>query len=222
MGDARPSRPGPPHRRRLLYDHRQEGPRRTLGTRRPCPQGSNVRWPQSEQLGNSLYDSAVFSRIAFTSIWHMCHAAMPGLPLGKGQRLPGALNHPFPRRRLPLLHLATGYHLTMVRQLEAVYEGGVLRPLEPLDLQESQLVRLTVDDRASAPAPARDQRREEQDWLAQHASAYAGQWVALQGATLVAHGPEGKAVWASAQQEGVAQPLLVHLPDAQESPFAGW
>ena len=34
----------------------------------------------------------------------------------------------------------------MVRQLEAVFEHGVLRPLEPLSLGESQRVRLTLDD----------------------------------------------------------------------------
>ena len=35
----------------------------------------------------------------------------------------------------------------MVRQLDAVYEHGVLRPLEPLALPEHQRVRLTLDDR---------------------------------------------------------------------------
>lgn len=32
----------------------------------------------------------------------------------------------------------------MVQQVEAVYENGVLRPLEPLDLLDSQRVRITV------------------------------------------------------------------------------
>lgn len=34
----------------------------------------------------------------------------------------------------------------MTRSLSAVYENGVLRPLEPLDLQESQRVSITVSD----------------------------------------------------------------------------
>jgi len=42
----------------------------------------------------------------------------------------------------------------MVKTLSAVYENGVLRPLESLPLQEHQLVRVTVsdasDDRADA------------------------------------------------------------------------
>ena len=34
----------------------------------------------------------------------------------------------------------------MTRTLSAVFENGVLRPLEPLDLQESQRVSITVFD----------------------------------------------------------------------------
>ncbi len=34
----------------------------------------------------------------------------------------------------------------MTRTLQAVYEGGVLRPLEPLDLPEQQLVNVTITD----------------------------------------------------------------------------
>jgi predicted DNA-binding antitoxin AbrB/MazE fold protein len=38
----------------------------------------------------------------------------------------------------------------MVRYVEAIYEHGVLRPLEPLSLTESQRVRLTISDVARA------------------------------------------------------------------------
>jgi predicted DNA-binding antitoxin AbrB/MazE fold protein len=34
----------------------------------------------------------------------------------------------------------------MIRNVEAVYEHGVLRPLEPLSLAESQRVKLTISD----------------------------------------------------------------------------
>ncbi len=36
----------------------------------------------------------------------------------------------------------------MTRKLQAVYEEGVLRPLEPLDLREQQLVNVTITDEA--------------------------------------------------------------------------
>ena len=38
----------------------------------------------------------------------------------------------------------------MVRSVEAIYEHGVLRPLEPLPLTESQRVKLTISDLPSA------------------------------------------------------------------------
>jgi predicted DNA-binding antitoxin AbrB/MazE fold protein len=37
----------------------------------------------------------------------------------------------------------------MIRVVEAVYEHGVLRPLEPLTLAESQHVKLTISDAGS-------------------------------------------------------------------------
>jgi predicted DNA-binding antitoxin AbrB/MazE fold protein len=38
----------------------------------------------------------------------------------------------------------------MMRDIEAIYEHGVLRPLEPLSLSESQRVRLTISDGATS------------------------------------------------------------------------
>jgi predicted DNA-binding antitoxin AbrB/MazE fold protein len=46
----------------------------------------------------------------------------------------------------------------MTRQVEAVYEHGVLRPLEPLTLVESQRVKLTISD-ASTGSYSRDMER---------------------------------------------------------------
>jgi hypothetical protein len=49
----------------------------------------------------------------------------------------------------------------MRRDLEAIYENGVLRPLEPLDLAEHARVRLTLDS--------------EDDWLDRDAIIWASQ-----------------------------------------------
>jgi predicted DNA-binding antitoxin AbrB/MazE fold protein len=49
----------------------------------------------------------------------------------------------------------------MVQQVEAVYENGVLRPLEPLDLPDSQRVRITVAT-PDAGRSTRDMRLLEQ------------------------------------------------------------
>ena len=112
----------------------------------------------------------------------------------------------------------------MVRQLEAVYEHGILRPLEPLSLGESQRVRLTLDDQP-LPVPVTipgNDRSEEMRWIAQESGPYAGQWVALSGSRLVAHGTSLASVSAAARAAGVDRPLLTHLAPEPELPFGGW
>lgn len=115
----------------------------------------------------------------------------------------------------------------MVRELEAVYEHGVLRPLEPLALPEHQQVRLKLEDQAApqngvATAAAVNERHEEFRWLAEKSGPYAGQWVALDGSRLVAHGDALATVSEAARAAGVDRPLLTHLPPEGELPFGGW
>jgi predicted DNA-binding antitoxin AbrB/MazE fold protein len=45
----------------------------------------------------------------------------------------------------------------MTTQLQAVYENGVLRPLQPLDIAERQCVTITVTDEAADTAALMDQ-----------------------------------------------------------------
>ena len=113
----------------------------------------------------------------------------------------------------------------MVRQLDAVYEQGVLRPLEPLALPEHHRVRLTLEDQAgpqNGATPLINERREEFLWLANESGPYANQWVALDGSRLIAHGAELATVSAAARAAGVNRPLLTHLPPEGELPFGGW
>jgi predicted DNA-binding antitoxin AbrB/MazE fold protein len=118
----------------------------------------------------------------------------------------------------------------MVKQLEAVYEQGVLRPLEPLALPEHHRVRLTLEGEdlpengniSTRERAAANERREEFLWLANESGPYAGQWVALDGSRLVANGAKLAPVSAAARAAGVERPLLVHLPPEGELPFGGW
>lgn len=113
----------------------------------------------------------------------------------------------------------------MAKHLEAVYEHGVLRPLEPLQLAEHQRVRLTVDERLAPltwqPLEPMNERRAEMNWLAKESAAYAGQWVALDGACLVAHGTKLAEVSDAARAAGVDEPLFAHVP-FDDLPFGGW
>jgi predicted DNA-binding antitoxin AbrB/MazE fold protein len=113
----------------------------------------------------------------------------------------------------------------MPRQLEAVYEHGVLRPLEPLSLREQQRVHLTIDERprlsweSSEPI---NERREELRWLATEAGPYAGEWVALDGPRLVAHCAKLADVSAAAAAAGIGEPFFARVPREKDVPFGGW
>jgi predicted DNA-binding antitoxin AbrB/MazE fold protein len=107
----------------------------------------------------------------------------------------------------------------MVRQLEAVFENGVLRPLEPLALAEKQHVRVTITE-ADAPAPEKIVRGfPEQEWLIAHQREYPGQWLALDGHTLLSHGSDAHAVREEARRKGVDRPLMVHVPEEEPWPY---
>jgi predicted DNA-binding antitoxin AbrB/MazE fold protein len=53
----------------------------------------------------------------------------------------------------------------MTRNLQAVYEKGVLRPLEPLDLREQQVVNVTITDEAPGAAPSSPPELSPEEWV---------------------------------------------------------
>jgi predicted DNA-binding antitoxin AbrB/MazE fold protein len=107
----------------------------------------------------------------------------------------------------------------MTRQLEAVFEHGVLRPLEPLALPEMQHVLLTITDVPAAPGY--NSRQAEQEWLKEHEHEYLGQWVALDGDVLLSHGLDAIAVRDAARQKTDRTPLFIRIPQEPELPSAG-
>ena len=134
------------------------------------------------------------------------------------------------RHRWPsFLHASpdpTRYNQNMSRQLEAVYEHGVLRPLEPLVLPEHQRVRLTLEEQPAklsweSKEPTLE-RREELLWLAKESGPYAGEWVALDGPRLIAHGTKLADVSAAAAAAGIAEPFFARVPREKNVPFGGW
>ena len=108
----------------------------------------------------------------------------------------------------------------MVRELEAVFENGLLRPLEPLSLAEKQRVHVTITD--LPPLERINNRKTEQEWLGEHGREYSGQWVALNGDVLLSHGSDARAVRDEARRRGVHLPLLVHVPEEPDQRSAGW
>jgi predicted DNA-binding antitoxin AbrB/MazE fold protein len=98
----------------------------------------------------------------------------------------------------------------MEKQLEAVFEHGVLRPLEPLRLPENTHVRVSIAPVVTAKRHI--PRQAELRWLEPHRIEFGAQWVALSGDELVSFGVNALAVHDEARRKGVSRPLLVDPP----------
>jgi predicted DNA-binding antitoxin AbrB/MazE fold protein len=113
----------------------------------------------------------------------------------------------------------------MTLQLEAVYEDGVLRPVEPLSLPEHERVTLTL---ATKPKPRSwksdesfNPRTEEMRWYSDHSANYPGQWLALEGSKMFASGERLVEVRDAAKAAGAVDPLFAQVPE-DSLPFGGW
>ncbi len=71
---------------------------------------------------------------------------------------------------------------------------------------------------ASIPEPDPEPNRR---WMKAHRQEYAGQWVALDGERLIAHGTDAQTVFAAAKADGAYLPLIAFIPEADEPPFVG-
>ena|SRR6266545_842629 len=119
----------------------------------------------------------------------------------------------FDQLRDQLLRLPTD----VIRTLRAALE------LEPKDQQKllDELPDQEPPDRRVPPIPMPDYKSALQ-WLADHAREYAGQWVALDGARLIAHGADHHKVFAAAKADGAYLPLIELVEDPDTPPFAGF
>jgi hypothetical protein len=64
--------------------------------------------------------------------------------------------------------------------------------------------------------------RRSMNWIHENREEFDGQWVALDGDTLLAHGTDGKKVHAEAQKKGVKNPLMHRVSIKGTQPFGGW
>ncbi len=69
--------------------------------------------------------------------------------------------------------------------------------------------------------PIRNRSRED-EWLAKHRDKYAGQYVALDGDTLLAHGKSLKEVGLKARKLGCSHALLIFVEDKNTLPYVGF
>jgi hypothetical protein len=66
------------------------------------------------------------------------------------------------------------------------------------------------------PDPASSMR-----WMNEHSREYGGQWVALDGDRLIAHGENADEVFAAADADGAYLPFVTYIPHADTPPFVG-
>lgn len=103
----------------------------------------------------------------------------------------------------------------------------ILDEVKRLTPEERRELREALDReaaRAAAPPPVwtDDRWEREQRWLEEHRDEYQGQWVALEGDRLLAHGTDARAVYVAAREAGVRAPLVTRVEGRDELPFAGW
>src|SRR5207249_7631183 len=107
------------------------------------------------------------------------------------------------------------------RQLEVIYENGVLRPLHSLPFADKQHLIVTVTDEAGPPLPY-NPRQQEMEWLRVNGPKHAGKFVAVEGDQLVGEGDSVTSVMEQARAKGFGLPLVHYVPEEPQLPFAGW
>lgn len=60
------------------------------------------------------------------------------------------------------------------------------------------------------------------NWIREHRNEYGGQWVALEGDRLIAHGEESRDVFAAARADGAKMPFVTFIEPADAPPFMGF
>lgn len=65
-------------------------------------------------------------------------------------------------------------------------------------------------------------RSREMAWIAAPEEEYAGQWVALDGDRLIAHGDDPMAFKEVTRAEGIERPFIVHIRKARGPFTGGW
>jgi Family of unknown function (DUF5678) len=100
--------------------------------------------------------------------------------------------------------------------------------LEKLDEALTRLAAKTLSDVTTsehAPSSQNSGSRRRPDptpameWLRLHSKEYGGQWVALDGGRLIAHGPDAMEVYAAAKADGAYLPLIDYIEPADALPF---
>jgi hypothetical protein len=114
---------------------------------------------------------------------------------------------------------------------EATFEN-LLNQIAPLPVEDKvRLIAALNDQIRKSTSPINGGRFVEpiqepdpepnRRWMAAHKNEYSGQWVALDGERLIAHGTDANAVFAAARADGAYLPLVTFIPPIDGMPFIG-
>ena len=92
------------------------------------------------------------------------------------------------------------------------------RTLSP---SEKRKLRQALDGELEQPAPARS-LVDEDDWIEKHRDEYLGQWVAVEGDCLIAHGTDARQVYLAAREAGIAVPFIERVEKREDAYTGGW
>jgi hypothetical protein len=108
----------------------------------------------------------------------------------------------------------------------------ILNQITSLPLSEKVRLRVLLDDQLKSASEVKDgvkfvkpipvpDPEPSMRWMNEHAQEYGGQWVALDGERLIAHGENAGEVFAAAQADGAYLPLVTFITPADAPPFVG-
>ena len=98
---------------------------------------------------------------------------------------------------------------------QIINEARALSPVEKRRLRQA------LDSESEQPAPLQS-RAEETAWIDRHRDEYLGQWVAIEGDTLIAHGPNPREVYLAAREAGITAPFIERVEKRQDAFMGGW
>src|SRR5262245_12429929 len=108
----------------------------------------------------------------------------------------------------------------------------LMTQITSLPVSEKVKLRQLLDEQLSAPEATKNgvkfvkpiptpDPEPSLRWMNEHGREYGGQWVALDGDRLIAHGENAEEVFAAADDDGAYLPLVTYLQPADAPPFIG-
>ena len=104
----------------------------------------------------------------------------------------------------------------------------IIEDARALSQDEKGKLRQALDGELEQRSPAQLSKpgyptnEQERTWLDAHRDEYLGQWVALDGDRLIAHGVDARTVYEAARARGVEVPYIDRVEPKDEASMGGW